>query len=134
MTDKKERHVMWFSPSTVQKLDASNVFAGCKSRSEFAERAIIFYAGYLSAQNHSDFLADVVTQAISGVVSGAENRIARMQFKEAVELAKLTHMLASINEVDDETLRRLHVQCVDEVRRINGVVRYEVAVKSQQIE
>jgi hypothetical protein len=126
---KKERTTLWFSPGTIVRCDAAALLAGCKSRSDFVERAVLFYAGYLSAQNHTDFFAQVISEMVAGVIGGTENRLARLQFKLAVELAKLTHILASMGEVDDETLRRLHVRCVDEVKRINGVVKFEDAAK-----
>ncbi len=40
-------------------------------------------------------------------------------------------MLASINEMDDDTLGRLHYKCVQEVKRINGAVKFEDAVRGQ---
>ena len=38
---------------------------------------------------------------------------------------------AAANEVDDETMRYLHEMCVDEVRKINGIITYENAEKYQ---
>lgn len=40
-------------------------------------------------------------------------------------------MLAAANDVDEETLRQLHIMCVNEVRKINGIIDYEDAVKYQ---
>jgi len=122
---------MWLSPDALRRMDAAVVLVSCKSRSDFIERAVNFYAGYLSANEHTDFLADVIAQMVAGTISVTENRLARLQFKEAVELAKLSHMLAAVSDVDEETLRRLHVKCVDEVKRINGVVNFEHAVQFQ---
>jgi hypothetical protein len=34
--------------------------------------------------------------------------------------------------VDEESLNRLHVKCVDEVRRINGTVKFEDAYHYQK--
>ena len=42
------------------------------------------------------------------------------------------HMTAAINDVDDETLQSLHAMCVNEVRKINGIIDYENAVDFQQ--
>lgn len=125
---------MWLTPRAALRMDAASILAGCKSRSDFVERAINFYAGYLAAQNHTDFFAQAIAEMVSGAIAGTENRIARLQFKEAVELAKLTRILASMGEVDEESLRQLHIQCVNEVKRINGVIRYEDAVKYQKEE
>ena len=58
--------------------------------------------------------------------------MSRAIFKLAVEVGALTHMLAAINEVDDETLKRLRVMCIDEVKRINGIINFEKAVRYQR--
>ena len=47
-------------------------------------------------------------------------------------MAKLEQMLAAINEMDDETIERLHKCCVDEVKKINGIIKMEDAVKYQR--
>lgn len=67
-----------------------------------------------------------------GTDKGTEQRLARLLFKVAVELGKLSHMTAAMNDVDDETLRNLHAMCVNEVRKINGIIDYEDAVEYQK--
>ena len=109
--------------------DAAMQTDNCRSRSEYIEKAIRFYTGYLNADNNTDFLCDQIAQTVSAIISNTENRIARMQFKEAVELAKLTHMVAPLCDLDDEQLRRLHIRCVDEVKKINGALRLDRAVE-----
>ena len=108
------------------------LLSGCGIRNDFVERAIAFYTAYLSTQTHTDFLADVFMESISGTVKTSENRLARLLFKIAVEMAKLEQMLATINEMDEETLRRLHIRCVNDVKKINGIIRMEDAVKFQR--
>ena len=128
---KKERHVMWLTPETTHRLDVAVQAAGHRSRSDFTERAIEFYAGYLAAQEHTNFFADIIPKVMSGMIHSSENRLARLQFKFAVEQAKLAHLLASVARVDDEELRQLHIRCVNEVKRINGVVTFDNAVHSR---
>lgn len=41
-------------------------------------------------------------------------------------------MTAAINDVDDETLDKLYAMCVNEVRKINGIIDYEDAVDYQR--
>jgi metal-responsive CopG/Arc/MetJ family transcriptional regulator len=113
----------------IQMCDANLQTANCRSRNEYVENAIRFYTAYLSAERDQDFLVAAVAQTVSAIISNTENRIARMQFKEAVELAKLTHMVAPLCDLDDEQLRRLHIQCVDEVKKINGALRLDRAVE-----
>ena len=44
----------------------------------------------------------------------------------------ISNMLAAANEVDDETLRELHIMCIDEVRKINGIITYDSAARFQR--
>lgn len=129
--EKRERAVIYVTLETAKRWNEGVLLAGSKSKSDFASRAIDFYTGYLSAQEHTGYLADIIPKIIAGMVHGSETRLARLHFKSIVELAKLAHTVASLNNIDDETLRRLHIRCVDEVKRINGVVRFEDAVHYQ---
>ena len=112
--------------------DANLKTANCRSRNEYVENAIKFYTAYLSAERDQDFLVEAVAQTVGAIISSTENRIARMQFKEAVELAKLTHMVAPLCDMDDEQLRSLHIACVDEVKKINGALRLEKAAEESR--
>lgn len=132
MEGKTNKITIRLSDETMKKCEEGMVVSGCGVRNDFVERAITFYAGYLSAQTHTDFLAGVIMESISGTVKTSENRLARLLFKIAVEMAKLEQMLATINEMDEETLRRLHIRCVNDVKKINGIIRMEDAVKFQR--
>ena len=132
--EKRERAVIYITPETAKRWSEGVLLSGSKSKSDFAGRAIDFYAGYLSAQEHTGYLADILPKILSGLVRGSETRLARLHFKSIVELAKLAHTVASISDIDDETLHQLHIRCVDEVKRINGVVRFEDAVHYQHSE
>ncbi len=83
-------------------------------------------------QKNVDFMAQVIVESVSGTVKTSENRLARLLFKIAVEMAKLEQMLATINDMDEETLRRLHIRCVNDVKKLNGIIRMEDAVKFQR--
>ncbi len=61
-----------------------------------------------------------------------EGNINRNIFKTAVELAKLANMLATVDDLDEDQLRKLHIRCVDEVKRINGIIDFEDTVKYQK--
>ena len=110
------------------------LLSGCTVRNDFITQAIDFYAGYISMQKNVDFMAKVILEAVSGTVKLSENRIARLLFKIAVEMAKLEQMLATINNMDEETLWRLHIRCVNDVKKINGIISMEDAVKFQRRE
>ena len=53
-------------------------------------------------------------------------------FKLVVEVGAVTHIQVASCQIDEKTLSQLRAMCVNEVRKINEVIRYEDAVKFQQ--
>lgn len=106
--------------------------ANVKSRNEFVTEALRFYCGYLSSRQSEDYLLRSISSVLTGTVQDTENRLARMDFKLAVEISKLAHVIAYTHEVDPEDMKWLHGKCVDEVKRINGAVDFEDAHNYQK--
>lgn len=102
------------------------------SRTEMIEDALRFYLGFLSAEKSEDYLLQSLSSMLGGTVKDSENRLARMDFKMAVELAKLCHVVAYSHGVDEGDLQKLHAKCVEEVSRINGTVLFEDAYRYQR--
>ena len=128
----KEKTAVYFQPETMRKIEQEYKDDNCASKTEFIEKAVTFYIGYLRQQQEVNYLSPVITETVKALIKGTEQRLARLMFKVAVELGKLSHMTAAINDVDDETLESLHAMCVNEVRKINGIIDYENAVDFQQ--
>ncbi len=129
--ETKIRMPLWIYPSTEEQIENIYESDNCKSPSEFIEKAINFYIGFLKQEKNVNYLSPRITSSVEAVVHGAEQRLSRNLFKIAVEVGKLAHTIAAANEVDEDTLRELHSMCVDEVRHINGVIDFESAVKFQ---
>ncbi len=127
----KQKFALWAYPNTLEEVDKAYQGDNCKSKSEFIEKAIHFYLGYLKQEDNINYLSPRITSSVDAVVHGTEQRINRNLFKIAVELCKLSHMLAAVNDVDEDTLQELHEMCLDEVRHINGVINFERAVRFQ---
>lgn len=108
--------------------------ANVRSRNEFVEEALKFYIGYLLAGKAEDYFLQSLSSVLIGMVQDSENRLARMDFKMAVELAKLSQVIAYTHDVDEESLNKLHAKCVNEVQRINGTVKFEDAYRYQKRE
>lgn len=132
--DKKQTFGFKIFPETLQLVSKLYEDDNCRFRSEFIEKAIRFYCGYLLNRETSatEFIAPQLAVITEGIVKGSEQKLSRAIFKLAVEVGALTHMLAAINEVDDETLKKLRVMCIDEVKRINGIINFEKAVRYQR--
>lgn len=134
--DVKVKFPLYIFPDTMQKVDMLYEADNCKSKTEFIEKAVRFYCGYLLNREHTatEFIAPQLATMTEGIVRGSEQRLSRAMFKIAVELGAVTHMLAALNEIDDETLFKLRMMCTDEVKRINGIINFEKAVRYQRSE
>lgn len=128
----KVKFPLWAYPETMKDVEGHYKNDNCKSQSEFIEKAIKFYVGYLDEEKSVNYISPMITETVKAQIKGTEQRLARLIFKVAVELGKLSHMTAAMNDVDDETLKSLHAMCVTEVRKINGIIDYEDAVEYQK--
>lgn len=128
----KQKFALYITPQSMDTVNLLYKSDNCSSRSEFIEKAVKFYTGYICASKSVNYISPLLTSMLDSVVLNSEQRISRNLFKIAVELGKLSHMIAAANEVDDDTVKELHKMCVDEVRHINGLINFESAVKFQQ--
>lgn len=128
----KQKMAVYFQPEIIKKIEQEYHKDNCASKTEFIEKAVKFYIGYLRQQEEINYLSPMITETVKAQIKGTEQRFARLNFKVAVELGKLSHMTAALNDVDNETLKSLHAMCVTEVRKINGIIDYEDAVAYQQ--
>ena len=135
MTQKKEikrRFQLWIRPSTLELADTLYEKDNCDSRSEFIEKAILFYAGYLSAEDNKTYLPNIVTSTLKSIVAESDHRQNRMLFKLAVEMAVMMNVVAANNNIDPVSLERLRGECVKEVKRLNGAFSFDDAVSWQK--
>ena len=58
----------------------------CKNRSEFINKALRFYMGYLGTEDNTAYLSQAILTAIQGTLDDNNNRFCRILFKCAVEL------------------------------------------------
>lgn len=116
----KRKFALWIKDSTLNKVENIYKEDNCSSRSEFIEKAIIFYVGYLSSNDNSQYLPNVVTSTLKSIVAESDNRMNRMIFKLAVELAMTMNVVAATQNNDKELLNKLRGECVKEVKRLNG--------------
>ena len=134
VASEKLKFPLYIFSDTMEKVNMLYETDNCRSKTEFMEKAIRFYCGYLLQNKPElvDYLAPQLATLTEGIVKGMEQRLTRALFKVAVELGAVSHMLAAINDIDDETMVKLRAMCTDEVRRINGVINFERAVRYQR--
>lgn len=136
VSDGKIKFPLYLFPETMDIVNMLYQHDNCKSKTEFIEKAVRFYCGYLLNKEHTatEFIAPQLAEITEGIVKGSEQKLSRAMFKMAVELGAITHMLAALNNIEDETLFKLRQMCTDEVKRINGVINFEKAVRYQREE
>ena len=123
--EKKERIPVWLYPSTLEAIDKAMYQANCKSRSEFLENAAQMYAGYISADSAVKYLPAALVSAFQATVQLSENRIARLLFKQTVELSMMMNVLAAGLEIDDSQLDNLRWRCVQKIKKTNGSITFK---------
>lgn len=128
----KNKFALWIYPETLERVEKLYRGDGCKSRSEFIEKTINFYCGYLTAENYKEYFPEVIVSTVQGALDSFENRMASLMFKCAVELEMMMHVTAASYRVDEDTLSRLRGKCVNDVKRLNGRITFDDAVKYQK--
>ena len=130
--ENKRHFSLWLHPETLDDVENHFRHDNCRSQSEFIEKAIKFYIGYLDEEKSVNYISPMITETVKAEIKGTEQRISRLLFKVAVELGKLAHITAAVNGVDEEDIRELHTMCINEVRKINGIINSEDAAAYQQ--
>ena len=132
MFENKKKFALWVYPNTLEKVEEIYRSDDCESKSEFIEKAIQFYIGYLQSADKKGYLPSVVTSTLKSIVAESDNRQNRMIFKLAVEIAIMQNLMASLNEIDPLSMERLRGECVQEVKRLSGGFSFEDALTWQK--
>ena len=91
MDDNKKSTTIWLRPSVISRMDGWLEADNCQSRSEFVDKALRFYMGYLGTEDNTTYISRAILTAIQGTLDDNNNRLCRILFKCAVELNMLPH-------------------------------------------
>lgn len=125
----KKRIPLWLYPSAIGAVDAMFPGDNCKSRSEYIEKAILFYNGYLMSEKSEVYLSKMIASTISGTVKTSENRIARLLFKLSVEMCMMMNVIAETTDMGEGYLRKLRGKCVEDVKKSIGAITFDEIIK-----
>ncbi len=131
MSDKI-KFPLYVEPRTMNMVNENYKKDGARSRSDYIERAIIFYSGYQNADNVADYYPKVIKSTIEPMVDKLADRVGNQLFKMAVEIAIMENVTAAIYDVDPDNLSQLRDYCIEEVKRLNGRYFLEDAVWLQK--
>ena len=123
---------LWLKPGIVRRMDSWLEEDNCKSRGEFAEKALRFYMGYLATEDTSEYLSRALVDTLRGTLADNENRLRTLLFKLCVEVNMMGHTVAAHFRADPVNRRELRAYAVDEVLRTNGKISFDDALDLQR--
>lgn len=133
MSENKDRLNFRMKPETAEKLEHWYKADRCRSRNEFVEKAVNYYADALAAEN-SATLPLAIQTAIDGRLKLLEDRMAAILYKQAVEIdMALSILLQSVN-VDESVLRQERAKSIATIKRTHGRLRMEQKLREQENE
>ena len=103
----------------------------CSTLNEFIEKAIRFYAGYVASERNQNYFPNIVISTMKAIMRDSENRQNRNLFRIAVELGMLMNVMAATHDIDKDALEKLRGDCIEEIKRVNGTLSLDTAVKWQ---
>ena len=106
MAGNKIKFPLWITPECKQLVDDCYADDQCQSRSEYIEKAILFYTGFLYAEKADRYLPKVLQQILFGTLDRFAERIGRQLFKLAVEQNVNNHILASDTDIDARSYQK----------------------------
>ena len=127
----KIKFAAYLYPETLDKIKELYRGNDCSSKSEFIEKAVCFYIGYLTAEDKSNYLPNMFLSNMRAIAYESDNRVSRMLFKLAVEQAMMMNIMAANYDIEPGTLSRLRGSCVEEVKRLGGSFSMKDAVEWQ---
>ncbi len=78
----KRKFALWIKNSTLDLVEEHYKKDNCISKSEFIEKAVVFYTGYLSANENGKYIPNVVTSTLKSIIDESDTRMSRrMVFK-----------------------------------------------------
>lgn len=122
MTNNKEKYAFWLTPEAKKMVESDVALGNCGSQSEFVEKAVRFYDGYLKAQNTGAFLPHAVADVLEGTLGVFANRMAKLLFNLAVEHNITNHLLAADVDMTREDYNKMRGNSVREINSTRGTI------------
>lgn len=132
MDNDSKRIGLYINQDLLKTCDNAISRTNATSRSEFISNAIEFYIAWLDSKNTTKILTPALESVIGSKILDTEDRIARVLFKQGVELAMLMHVVAATNDITESQLKDLRNICVEEVKRNSGKYKFEDAFRFQK--
>lgn len=132
MPENREKITFWVSKEQKDKLMQYIKLSTDNGITSFMISAIEFYGGFCLSSQKSGYLPLALSSAMQGTIKLSEDRISKLLFKNTVELSMLMNIISATTDVDEDTLKKLRLKCINEVKATNGKVTFEEINKYQK--
>lgn len=129
MTNNKEKYAFWLTPEAKKMVESDVALGNCGSQSEFLEKAVRFYDGYLKAQNAGAFLPHAVADVLEGALGVFANRMAKLLFNLAVEHNITNHLLAADVDMTRDDYNKMRGNSVREINSTRGTISLKDVIR-----
>ena len=129
--NEKTRFALYTDESTLDLVEKHYKEDGCGCQSEYITKAIRYYTELHSLNDCSHVIPDIIASTLKDITRESDNRQGRLLFKLAVELAILQNVVAANYGISKTDLERLRGICVNEVKKINGSITFDEAIRWQ---
>ena len=125
MSNDRNRLALRMRAETAQKIEQWRKVSNCRSKNEFVEKAVNFYADYLALNSDNQLLPKAVLSTIEGRLGLLEKNLSAATFNHAVELDMLVGIIAQSHQFSQNDLEKRRAQSVRNVKATNGRVSLE---------
>ena len=129
MTNNKEKYAFWLTPEAKKMVESDVALGNCGSQSEFVEKAVRFYVGYLKAQNAGAFLPHAVADVLEGTLGVFANRMVKLLFNLTVEHNITNHLLAADVDMTREDYNKMRGNSVREINSTRGTISLKDVIR-----
>ena len=131
MKERKNRHTIWLTDSAWDAVETHYQKDNCSTKNEYIEKAVRFYAGYQDAEQADAYLPRVLAQVLEGKLGAFGKRVGRMLFKLSVDEAVMSNLVAFYFSSDEDSLKKLRILCINDVKETNGEIDFQDALRFQ---
>ena len=125
MATDKRKHAFWLTDEAKKMVEIDVHLDNCGSQSEFVEKAIRFYDGYVHANKTGAYLPHAMQEVLEGTLGVFGDRLGRLLFKLVVEHNMTNHLLGGDVDMTREEYNKMRGSSVREVASTHGNISFK---------
>lgn len=126
--ENKIRVPQYLSPDVLAEIEKVYSEDNCDSRSEFIEKAVVHYLGYLSSEKHIDYLCQTLLTVIEAKMSVIADSMSSILFKMAVQVLAQMYLTGDMVGADKRKIERAIEIATEEVKKVNGIIDFKTVI------